>query len=98
MSSKRELIDASGERLLHASRHMVDSITRLYSIKVKDAETGATLNFTAADWSGDDKRLAVTEKRLAMAIISRLTARRPTPAKVRSCSTFTPALPRKNAP
>jgi hypothetical protein len=34
------------------------------------------LNFTAADWSGDDKRLAVTEKRLAMAIISRLTAQR----------------------
>jgi hypothetical protein len=55
---------------------MVDSTTRLYSIKVKDAETGATLNFTAADWSGDDKRLAVTEKRLAMAIINRLTAQR----------------------
>jgi hypothetical protein len=84
--------------MIQQARHMVDSTTRLYSIKVKDAETGATLNFTAADWSGDDKRLAVTEKRLAMAIISRLTARRPTPAKARSCSTFTPALPRKNAP
>jgi hypothetical protein len=43
------------------------------------------LNFTAADWSGDDKRLAVTEKRLAMAIISRLTARRPTPVKAIVC-------------
>jgi hypothetical protein len=62
--------------MIQQARHMVDSTTRLYSIKVKDAETGTTLNFTAADWSGDDKRLAVTEKRLAMAIISRLTAQR----------------------
>ena len=71
--------------MMQQARHMADSATRLYSIKVKDAETGATLNFTAADWSGDDKRLAVTEKRLAMAIISRLTARRPTPAKAIVC-------------
>ena len=37
---------------------MVDSATRLYSIVVKNAETGATLIFTAADWSADEKRLA----------------------------------------
>ncbi len=52
--------------------HMVDSATRLYSIVVKDAETGATLIFTAADWSADEKRLVVTEKRLAGAMISML--------------------------
>jgi len=52
--------------------HMVDSATRLYSIVVKDAETGAKLTFTAADWGADEKRLAVTEKRLAGATISLL--------------------------
>jgi hypothetical protein len=51
---------------------MVDSATRLYSIVVKDAETGATLTFTAADWSADEKRLAVIEKRLAGAMVSLL--------------------------
>jgi hypothetical protein len=51
---------------------MVDSATRLYSIVVKDAETGARLLFTAADWSADEKRLVLTEKRLAGAMISML--------------------------
>ena len=41
--------------------------TRLYSIEVKDAETGDTLIFTAVDWTAEEKRLAV-------ALIGRLTA------------------------
>ncbi len=44
---------------------MVNSPTRLYSIEVKDTETADTVIFTAVDWTED-------EKRLALALISRL--------------------------
>jgi hypothetical protein len=38
---------------------MVNSLTRLYSIEVKDSETADTVIFTADVWTEDEKRLAL---------------------------------------